>query len=62
MSGLLIKQIPNKMHGLNVFAKKGRSYMTGARVLPTLKRGQLKTQNGEGSTAKRNQRRRNKKE
>lgn len=47
------------MHGLNVFAKKGRSYMTGARVLPTLKKGQLKTQNGEGSTAKRNQRRRN---
>lgn len=30
------------MHGLNVFAKKGRSYMTGARVLPTLKKKSTK--------------------
>lgn len=33
--------------------------MTGARVLPTLKKCQLKTQEGGGSTAKRNQNRRN---
>lgn len=51
------------MHSLNVFAKNRQIIHDRSKgVAHIKKKSQLKTQNGEGSTAKRNQRRRNKKE